>query len=205
HRTGGGTLRVDADTDGPARVTVPELGVDAAAGEAVTVPAVEPWSAEAPRRYDGTLTTDDETVPLRIGFRTVAIAGGLLTVNGRRVQFRGVNRHEFDPDRGRAVTGATMRQDVLLMKRHNVNAVRPSHYPPDPRFLELCDEYGLYVIDECDLETHGFFPHGWPKPAPDNPADDPRWQDALVSRMQRMVERDKNHPCVVLWSLGNES
>ncbi|HEX4255643.1 MAG TPA: glycoside hydrolase family 2 TIM barrel-domain containing protein, partial [Streptosporangiaceae bacterium] len=191
HRTGGGTLRVDVDAadpahTGPARVTVPELGLDVAAGETVTVPAVEPWSAESPRRYDGTLTTAGETVSLRIGFRAVAVADGLLTVNGRRVQFRGVNRHEFDPDRGRAVTEATMRQDVLLMKRHNVNAVRTSHYPPDPRFLELCDEHGLYVIDECDLETHGFFTRGWLEPAPDNPADDPRWRDALVGRMQRM-------------------
>jgi beta-galactosidase len=210
HRTGRGTLRVDVDAadpahTGPARIVVPELGLDLAAGETVAVPAVEPWSAESPRRYDGTLTTAGETVSLPIGFRTVAVADGLLTVNGRRVQFRGVNRHEFDPDRGRAVTEATMRQDVLLMKRHNVNAVRTSHYPPDPRFLELCDEHGLYVIDECDLETHGFFPRGWQEPAPDNPADDPRWRDALVSRMQRMVERDKNHPSVVLWSLGNES
>jgi beta-galactosidase len=210
HRTGGGTLQVDADAAdpaqaGPARIVVPELGIDVAAGETVAVAAVEPWSAESPRRYDATLTTAGETVPLRIGFRTVAITGGLLTVNGRRVLFRGVNRHEFDPDRGRAITEPTMRQDVVAMKRHNVNAVRTSHYPPDPRFLELCDEYGLYVIDECDLETHGFFTRGWQEPAPDNPADDPRWRDALVSRMRRMVERDKNHPSIVLWSLGNES
>jgi beta-galactosidase len=94
-----------------------------------------------------------------------------------------------------------MLQDVLLMKQYNVNAVRTSHYPPHPRFLELCDDYGLYVIDECDLETHGFQPVGWRG----NPTDDPRWQDALVDRMQRTVERDKNRPSVILWSLGNES
>ncbi|HEY2278717.1 MAG TPA: glycoside hydrolase family 2 TIM barrel-domain containing protein [Streptosporangiaceae bacterium] len=210
HRAGSGTLRVDVDVDapgdpaGPARITVPELGLDAAAGETVTVPAVEPWSAESPRLYLGALTTPGETVPLRIGFRTVAVTDGILTVNGRRVLFRGVNRHEFDPDRGRAVTEATMRQDVLLMKQHNINSVRTSHYPPDPRFLELCDEYGLYVIDECDLETHGFLGHSL-DPVPDNPADQPDWRQALVSRMQRMVERDKNHPSIVLWSLGNES
>ena len=97
-----------------------------------------------------------------------------------------------------------MRQDVLLMKQHNINSVRTSHYPPDPRFLELCDEYGLYVIDECDLETHGFLGHSL-DPVPDNPAGHPDWRQALVSRMQRMVERDKNHPSIVLWSLGNES
>jgi beta-galactosidase len=197
--TGGGTLRVV--TGVPARVRVPELDVDAAAGETLELPSVEPWSAEQPRRYDATVATDSETVRLRIGFRTVRIDDGVLTVNGRRVLFRGVNRHEFAPDRGRAVTEDDMLADVLLMKRHNVNAVRTSHYPPHPRFLELCDEYGLWVVDECDLETHGFAQVGWRG----NPADDPRWREALVDRMRRMVERDKNHPSVLLWSLGNES
>ncbi|HSK36614.1 MAG TPA: glycoside hydrolase family 2 TIM barrel-domain containing protein, partial [Actinomycetota bacterium] len=199
HRTGAGTLRVD--TDVPARVTVPELGVDAAAGATVRLPAVEPWSAESPRLYDGQLAAAGERVGLRIGFRTVAVADGVLTVNGRRVLVRGANRHEFHPDLGRAVPEETMLADVLLMKRHNLNAVRTSHYPPHPRFLELCDTYGLYVIDECDLETHGFEPLGWRG----NPADDPRWGDALVDRMRRMVERDKNRPSVIMWSLGNES
>jgi beta-galactosidase len=202
HRTGRGSLRADADV--PARLVVPGLGIDTQAGQAVPAGPVEPWSAESPRLYDGVLAAEGERVPVRIGFRRVAVAGGLLTVNGRRVLLRGVNRHEFDPDRGRAVTADTMLQDVLLMKRHNINAVRTSHYPPDPRFLDLCDEYGLYVIDECDLETHGFFTGGWDA-APDNPADDPRWREAFVGRMRRMVERDKNHPSIVLWSLGNES
>ena len=164
--TGAGTLRVDADV--PARVTVPELGVDAAAGETVHLEAVEPWSAESPRLYDGELTSAGERVGLRIGFRTVEVRDGLLLVNGRRLLLRGVNRHEFHPDLGRAVGEDVMLADVLLMKRHNLNAVRTSHYPPHPRFLELCDEYGLYVIDECDLETHGFEPVGWRA----NPADD---------------------------------
>jgi beta-galactosidase len=172
HRTGAGSLRVEAGV--PARVTVPELGVDVAAGETARLPAVEPWSAESPRLYDGQLASAGERVALRIGFRAVAVADGLLTVNGRRVLLRGANRHEFHPDRGRAVDEATMLADVLLMKRHNLNAVRTSHYPPHPRFLELCDEYGLYVVDECDLETHGFEPVGWRG----NPGDDPRWQDA---------------------------
>jgi beta-galactosidase len=198
HRTGAGTLRVDADV--PARLSVPELGVDAAAGETVQLPAVEPWSAESPRLYDGQLAGDGERVALRVGFRTVAVEDGVLTVNGRPVLFRGVNRHEFHPDLGRAVPEEVMLADVLLMKRHNLNAVRTSHYPPHPRFLELCDAYGLYVVDECDLETHGFEPVGWRG----NPADDPRWRDALMDRMRRTVERDKNRPSVVMWSLGNE-
>jgi beta-galactosidase len=199
HGTGAGTLRVDADV--PARLTVPELGVDAAAGETVRLAAVEPWSAESPRLYDGLLASAGERVALRIGFRTVRVAGGLLTVNGRPVLLRGVNRHEFHPDLGRAVPSETMLADVLAMKRHNLNAVRTSHYPPHPRFLELCDTFGLYVIDECDLETHGFSQVGWRH----NPADDPAWREALVDRMRRMVERDKNRPSVILWSLGNES
>jgi beta-galactosidase len=199
HRTGAGTLRVE--TPGPARLTVPELGVDAATNEDLDVPAVEPWSAEVPRLYDAEVVTAGERVRLRIGFRTVAVVDGVFTVNGVPVKLRGVNRHEVSADRGRAVTEAEMLADVLLMKRHNVNAVRTSHYPPHPRFLELCDEHGLWVVDECDLETHGFWLLDWR----DNPSDDPRWREAYLDRIRRTVERDKNHPSVVLWSLGNES
>ncbi|GHE01265.1 glycoside hydrolase family 2 TIM barrel-domain containing protein [Streptomyces alanosinicus] len=198
HLAGAGTLRVDSDVAG--RVTVAGLGIDIATGESVTVP-VEPWSAETPTLYDGELTTEGERVPLRIGFRTVELSDGLIKVNGRPVLFKGVNRHEWHPERGRALDLATMREDVLLMKRHNINAVRTSHYPPHPAFLDLCDEFGLWVIDECDLETHGFTEQGWR----DNPVDDDRWTPALLDRASRMVERDKNHPSVVIWSLGNEA
>src|SRR5581483_4242521 len=118
-----------------------------------------------------------------------------------RILLRGVNRHEWHPERGRAVTRETMLHDVLLMKRHNVNAVRTSHYPPHPDFLDLCDEYGLWVIDECDLETHGFEEEGWRG----NPSDDERWREAYLDRARRTVERDKNHASVIIWSLGNES
>jgi beta-galactosidase len=203
--TGAGSLCVDATTSSgaTARVTVPELGIDVAAGEEVHLPLVEPWSAERPRLYLGELATDGETVPLRIGFRRVEISDGILLANGRRMLFRGVNRHEFDPDHGRAISEERMLQDVLLMKRHNVNAVRTSHYPPHPRFLELCDEYGLWVIDECDLETHGFF-SDWSTPISQNPVTVPAWREGLIGRMRRMVERDKNHPSVIIWSLGNE-
>ncbi|MGA5507678.1 glycoside hydrolase family 2 TIM barrel-domain containing protein [Streptomyces umbrinus] len=198
HLEGTGTLRVDSDVDG--RVTVPELDIDVATGESVTVP-VRPWTAETPRLYDGTLVTEGERVPLRIGFRTVVLADGLIKVNGTAVLFKGVNRHEWHPERGRALDLETMREDVLLMKRHNINAVRTSHYPPHPAFLDLCDEYGLWVVDECDLETHGFTEQGWR----DNPVDDERWTPALLDRASRMVERDKNHPSIVIWSLGNEA
>jgi beta-galactosidase len=211
HRTGMGTLRVEASGAAAVRLRVPGLEVDCAAGETARIP-VEPWSAESPRLYDGILDSPAERIRLRIGFRRVEISDGVLTVNGNRVLFHGVNRHEFHPDRGRAVDDEVALADVLLMKQHNINAVRTSHYPPQSRFLELCDEYGLYVVDECDLETHGFFyapsgtrvtPEGWPMVA-DNPADDRRWRDELVLRMRRMVERDKNHPSVIMWSLGNE-
>ncbi|MFD4708692.1 glycoside hydrolase family 2 TIM barrel-domain containing protein [Streptomyces sp. NPDC058430] len=198
HRTGEGTLRVEASAGG--RVTVPELGVEVGAGEPVTLP-VEPWTAETPRLYAGELATPGgETIPFRAGFRTVAVEDGVLKVNGKRILFRGVNRHEFHPERGRAVDEETMLQDVLLMKRHNINAVRTSHYPPHPAFLDLCDEFGLWVIDECDLETHGFTHERWQR----NPVDDERWTPALLDRAARMVERDKNHASVIIWSLGNE-
>jgi beta-galactosidase len=197
HTTGTGTLRVDCEPRGS--VTVPELGLDIPTGEPVIVP-VEPWSAEVPRLYDAELATEGERIPLRIGFRTVNVEDGVLKVNGRRILFRGVNRHEFDPDHGRVVDLETMRRDVLLMKQHNINAVRTSHYPPHPAFLDLCDELGLWVVDECDLETHGFEVVGWRG----NPVDDERWTPALLDRAARMVERDKNHPSVVMWSLGNE-
>ncbi|SDQ93106.1 glycoside hydrolase family 2 TIM barrel-domain containing protein [Thermostaphylospora chromogena] len=200
HVTGRGTLRVD--TTVPATLTVEELGLrDVPADREHVLDGVEPWSAEIPRLYDAVLATEGERVRLRIGFRTVTVEDGLLKVNGKRVLFRGVNRHEWHPRDGRALSEATMREDILLMKRHNINAVRTSHYPPHPRFLELCDELGLWVIDECDLETHGFHDVDWRG----NPSADPRWREAYLDRIRRMVERDKNHPSVIMWSLGNES
>ncbi|GAB4005320.1 hypothetical protein GCM10029992_52870 [Glycomyces albus] len=198
HTTGRGTLRVDAPAG--ARVTVPELGIDVAADEEVSV-GVEPWTAETPRLYDLEVATDAERVSLRIGFRTVVVEGGLLKVNGKRILFRGVNRHEWHPERGRSLDVETMRRDLEIMKRHNVNAVRTSHYPPDRRFLDLCDELGMWVIDECDLETHGFVEIDWKG----NPSDLPEWRESYLDRMRRTVERDKNHASVVIWSLGNEA
>lgn len=165
------------------------------------------WSADSPYRYTLLVTLRDArgevvaVVPQQVGFRRFEIGGAQLLVNGRAIKLRGVNRHEHHPDMGRALTREVMLEDVLLMKGHNINTVRTSHYPPHPHFLELCDAYGLYVIDEADLECHGlggarqpFFLSG-----------DPAWRAAYVDRMERMVERDKNHACVVLWSLGNES
>ena len=198
---GEGVLRVESST--PARVIIPELDVDTASGAEVRIP-VQPWSADEPRLYDGELVSDGERVQLRIGFRRVEVVDGVLLANGRPLLFRGTNRHDFDPDTGRTVSMERMRHDVEMMKRHNINAVRTSHYPPQAAFLRLCDELGLWVIDECDFETHGFLPVDWFHKLAGNPAEDVRWRDALVDRMQRLVERDKNHPSVVMWSLGNE-
>ncbi|MGW6197080.1 glycoside hydrolase family 2 TIM barrel-domain containing protein [Kribbella sp. NPDC055110] len=201
HIDGAGTLLVESDV--PGTVSVPELGLEVATGEHVRVEGVQPWSAEVPRLYDAVLRTAGGDVRLRIGFRTVAIVDGIFTVNGNRVLFNGVNRHEFHPDRGRSLTEQDMLDDVLIMKRAGINAVRTSHYPPHPHFLSLCDSYGLYVIDECDLETHGFGYEPQPPKLP-NPVMDERFRDDMVLRMRRTVERDKNHPSIVLWSLGNE-
>ena len=202
HATGAGRLRVDVDADATVRLSVPGLRLHQVAPDAGhELSGVRPWSAEDPYLYEGELSSGTESVPIRIGFRTVAVADGVLTVNGRRILLRGVNRHEFHPDLGRVVPIDDVRAELVLMKQYNINAIRTSHYPPHPAVLDLCDELGFWVMDECDLETHGFESFGWRR----NPADDPSWRDACVDRMRRMVERDKNHPSVIMWSLGNES
>ena len=190
----------------PVTVRVPELGVEATFGSpaevaAIDVDTVEPWSADRPRLYDAEVSNAAETRALRVGFRRVEIVGHEWRVNGRKLRLRGVNRHEYDPDQGRVFDRDKVRDQMHLMKRHNINAIRTSHYPPHPDFFDLADEIGFWVIDECDLETHGFEPNGWV----DNPTDDPRWRDALLDRVERFFERDKNHPSIVAWSLGNES
>ncbi|WP_091166017.1 glycoside hydrolase family 2 TIM barrel-domain containing protein [Paenibacillus sp. 1_12] len=171
-----------------------------------TLPVVNPrkWSAEDPYLYKLLIRVIGDTTQVttvRVGFRYVELKGGLLLVNGMPIMFKGVNRHDHHPDLGRSVPIEWMRKDVLLMKQHNINAVRTSHYPNDPRFYDLCDEYGLYVIDEADLECHGFR-------KTDNSnqlSDDPDWEAAYLDRIERMIERDKNHPSIIFWSLGNES
>lgn len=171
-----------------------------------TIEAPQKWSAEDPMLYHLLLKVKDnenvlEVVPQRVGFRQVELKDGLIKVNGKRILFKGVNRHEFHPEHGRAVPIDVMEQDLKLMKLHNINAVRTSHYPSDPRFYDLCDEYGFYVIDETDLETHGFDLIN----DLDQLRDNKDWQKNYIDRISRMVERDKNHPAVIIWSLGNES
>jgi beta-galactosidase len=204
HRTGEGVLRVEASRGGQAIdavVRVPELNLELPAGTEVRLPAVEPWSAEVPRLYEATVSTPAEAVALQVGFRSIAIEDAQFKVNGRRILLRGVNRHEHHPRLGRVVPRDVVEAELRLMKQHNINAIRTSHYPPHPEFLALADQLGFYVVLECDLETHGFESAGWAQ----NPSDDPQWEAALADRMRRTVERDKNHPAVIMWSLGNEA
>ena len=169
---------------------------------AVDVGRVEPWSHEQPVLHDLSIELLDrdgavlDTVTTRVGFRHVEVRGHELLINGRAVLIKGVNRHEHDERRGKAVSRESMLQDVLLMKRHNINTVRTSHYPNDTAFYDLCDEYGLYVIDEANLESHAYLRSA---------TKDPRWSQAIFERITRMARRDVNHPAVVVWSLGNES
>ncbi|GAA5206135.1 glycoside hydrolase family 2 TIM barrel-domain containing protein [Microbacterium kyungheense] len=201
--TGAGLLEaaVEVDGDRPARIVIPELGVDAAAGTALRLDGIEPWSAERPRLYDVEVRTAAETVRLRVGFRRVEVVDAQLLVNGAPIMFRGVNRHEHHPERGRVFDAEVVREELLLMKRHHINAIRTSHYPPHPDVLDLFDELGFWVILECDLEAHGFDRVGWRGV----PSDEPAWREAYLDRMRRTVHRDKNHAAVILWSLGNES
>lgn len=185
--------------------TGPDATADVGLQSSVEAPRL--WSAEHPYLYTLLVTLYDENdsvgavVPQKIGFRRVERDGVRLLVNGKAIKLHGVNRHEHHPDLGRAVPRETMLEDVLLMKRNNIDTVRTSHYPPHPYFLDLCDAYGLYVIDEADLECHGLIYAQQPFFL----SDAPEWRAAYVDRMQRMVERDKNHASIIMWSLGNES
>jgi beta-galactosidase len=166
---------------------------------------VRRWSAETPSLYRLVLELKDpggvtlEAITTKVGFRTSEIKDGRLLVNGIPILLKGVNRHEHDPYAGHVISEASMRQDIELMKRSNINAVRTCHYPNDPLWYDLCDEYGLYVIDEANIESHGM---GY---GPESLAKDPAWGPAHLDRVRRMVERDKNHPSVIIGSLGNEA
>lgn len=168
---------------------------------AATVPAVAPWSTEHPRLHDLTVELSHDgtvldAVSLRVGFRRVEVRGHELLVNGRPVLIKGVNRHDHDPRTGKAVSRQSIRRDIEIMKAHNLNAVRTSHYPNDAYLYDVCDELGMYVVDEADLETHAHM--RWLTKAPE-------WGPAILERITRMARRDKNHPSVIMWSLGNES
>ncbi len=171
------------------------------------------WSPETPYLYWLVIETVQETIVDRVGIREIQIRGQAVYCNGAPVKFRGVNRHDSDPLTGPAICVEQMKKDLVLMKQHNVNAIRTSHYPNSPLFYQLCDEYGFWVIDEADVESHGpaelFYEDNgfdnkskrWNEPI----ADNPEFKEAILDRVQKCVQRDKNRPCVVIWSMGNES
>ena len=173
---------------------------------------IAPWSAESPTLYTLTVRVIGhdgatiETVTQNIGFRTFRIENGIMTLNGKRVVFKGADRHEFDAKRGRAITREDMLSDVIFCKRHNINAIRTSHYPNQEYWYDLCDKYGLYLIDETNMETHGtWVANNVERPEDGIPGSRPEWEGACVDRINSMMRRDYNHPSVLIWSLGNES
>lgn len=172
------------------------------------------WSAEQPNLYNLMIQVTDnqeqlqELIPQRVGFRRFAIEDGIMKLNGKRIVFKGVDRHEFSSRRGRVPNHDELLRDIVTMKRNNINAIRTSHYPNDSALYALCDEYGLYLIDECNMETHGMWDmvgRGvWPIEKA-LPGDRQEWKDLLLDRVNSMYQRDKNHPSIIIWSCGNES
>lgn len=169
------------------------------------------WSAEQPNLYKVIISLENENneaieyVSCDTGFRRFEIKENVMYINGKRILFNGVNRHEFDSEMGRAINKDVMEKDIKIMKQFNVNALRTSHYPNNPYMYDLCDKYGLYVIDEVNLETHGTWKYGQKEEEGAIPGSKSEWTDAVLSRCKSMFERDKNHPSIIIWSLGNES
>ena len=186
-------------------VEVASATLEAGGSATVTIPEAHFWNPEDPHLHDMLFTVHGDGavdhVPHRLGLTEVTIVDGLLRLNGSYFNMHGVNRHDHDDHSGRAVGMARVRRDLELMKQHNINAVRTAHYPNDPRFYEMCDELGLMVIAETDLESHGFANVG----EIERITNDPEWEDAYVDRIERHVLAQRNHACIIMWSLGNES
>lgn len=176
------------------------------------IPAVRQWSAEEPNLYQlylhitGAEGKTVEVVPMDVGFRSFEMKNGVMHINGKRILFRGVNRHEFNYKRGRAITEEDMLWDIRFMKRYNLNAVRTCHYPNQSLWYKLCDRYGIYLIDETNMESHGSWQkQGVCEPSWTVPGSRPEWKACVLDRANSMYQRDKNHPSILIWSLGNES
>ncbi len=202
-------------TDPQGRV-IAQAQQDGTAGESLVLSMgcvdVIPWSAEDPTLYRLCVTVSDgegrvvEVIPQTVGFRHFEIRDKVMYLNGKRIVFKGINRHEFNIRRGRAVTEEDMLWDIRFLKQHNINAVRTCHYPNQTLWYELCDRYGLYMIDEANLESHGSWQKmGSCEPSWNIPGSLPQWKECVVDRARSMVERDKNHPAILMWSCGNES
>lgn len=208
--TEGGSVEVEIfDGDEPVGFGRADFTDSQAVTIKTTVAGITSWTAETPKLYRVLLSLYEngspvEYVSLKTGFRKVEIRGNQLTVNGKPVMLKGVNRHEFSPEHGRYVEPEVMEKAVQLMKDNNINAVRTSHYPNSPLWYDLCDKYGIYVIDENNLEAHGAR-HSKIRNCPTLPGDEKQWENACMDRISCLYERDKNHPSVIIWSLGNES
>ena len=197
------TVTVELKLNGNANVEYKFGDICGTAADLITFDVDNPqlWSDESPYLYPLYITCGSEIIKINVGFRKYEIIGNVVYINGKKVKAKGVNRHDSHHILGHATPYDHMLNDLYIMKQHNVNMVRTSHYPNDPRFTELCDMLGLYVVDETDIETHGFGSVGnWSQLS-----DSPEWTDAYVDRAKRMLERDKNHPSIIMWSLGNES
>ncbi|MBO5754864.1 MAG: DUF4981 domain-containing protein, partial [Clostridia bacterium] len=207
------TVKAEIETCGPLSVSYTlvspdgktvaegELLADGKATLSLSVDKPVLWCDEAPALYALYLQAGEEIIKQNVGIRLFEIRGRVITVNGKKVKAKGVNRHDSHPRLGAATPMDHMLRDLYLLKAHNVNMIRTSHYPNDPRFLELCDKLGFYVCDEADIETHGFCPLGkW-----EQLTNDPSWAEAYLDRAERMFERDKSRTCVLMWSVGNES
>ena len=218
HADAAGRLQVSWDAEGPVSLALYSPGGEllheaenCESGWTLQLEGVQSWNAEKPVLYSLILKTGEEWIGEKIGFRSVRIRDGILYLNGQPIKLRGVNRHESDPVTGACISREQALRDLMLMKAHHINAIRTSHYPPAPEFLRLCDEIGFYVLDEADIESHGSVEADR---APEHQAgysgiallaNRPDYEKAIADRIQRMVERDINRPCVLFWSMGNES
>ena len=214
-------LGIDFSNETALKVTVEDMsGAVVAQGElsesgdielTIDVPVL--WNTENPYLYTIVMETENETIVDYVGFRTIEIKNKVIYFNGQNIKFRGVNRHDSDPETGFAISIDQLMVDLKMMKEHNFNSIRSSHYPNAPYFYQLCDKYGFMVIDEADIEAHGPFliyrkedtDYNRFKRWNEQIADDPAWETSIMDRVQLMVERDKNRTCIVMWSMGNES
>ena len=200
----GGTFPVDYRLTAPDGGTVSSGRIE---GSRLEISVAQPqwWNAEQPALYTLELRTPEETIIEEIGLRTITVEDGVLCLNGRPIRFRGVNRHDSDPVVGPAVGYDAVMRDLTMMKQHNINAIRTSHYPNAPYLPQLCDRYGFYLIDEADIETHGVTTLYGEEADFAKLASDGRFREAWVDRIERLYERDKNRPSILLWSMGNEA
>ena len=200
------------DNKGNEVASVEEVKIEKEMEVSFNINNINLWSAENPYLYNLFIKVLDdnkeliEIIPQKVGFRKFELVNGIMKLNGKRIVFKGINRHEFNAEHGRSLTKEDMLWDIKFMKRHNINAVRTSHYPNQSLWYDLCDEYGIYLIDEANLESHGSWQKlGKCEPSWNVPGSIPEWEGCVVDRAKSMLERDKNHPSILIWSCGNES